>query len=222
MNNLQRLGGGAALLEAVIYISAFVFFGLFWEFPSAADDAQKLYYLTNNHNILSIVNLTMYILFGVLLSVLVLAIHQRLITKSPTLTQMASIFGIIWVALIIATGMLSTIGLTTVIELSHQNSEQAMTVWITINTIIESIGGGNELVGGLWLFLLSIAALKVNEFSKPLNYLGLFIGFVGILTIYPAEILTEIFGLGQIIWFFWLGVKMLMTNQYNKQISHDT
>lgn len=88
-----------------------------------------------------------------------------------------------------------------------------MTVWVVINTIVEGLGGGNEVVGGLWVVLLSIAALKVNELPKLLNCLGLFIGFVGILTIYPAEILTEIFGLGQIVWFSWLGVAMLMSRQ---------
>ncbi|WP_246058303.1 hypothetical protein [Litorilituus lipolyticus] len=61
--------------------------------------------------------------------------------------------------------------------------------------------------------LLCIAGLRINELPRLLNYLGLFIGTVGIFTIYPAEILTEIFGLGQILWFSWLGVVMLMSYQ---------
>ena len=66
-----------------------------------------------------------------------------------------------------------------------------------------------EVVGGLWVLLLSIAALKSKSFPKALNYLGLFIGIAGVLTIYPADVLTEIFGLGQIVWFIWLGTIML-------------
>jgi hypothetical protein len=213
VNNLQKMGGISALCEAVIYISAFVFFGAFWDYPVSADDAQKFIFLTNNQTILSIVNLTMYVAFGLFLTVLVLAIHQRMKTKAPVLSQMASVFGIIWVALVIASGMIANVGLGAVIDLSAKNTEQAMTLWVVINTIVEGLGGGNEVVGGLWVLLLSVAGLKIIELPKLLNCLGLFIGSVGILTIYPAEILTEIFGLGQILWFSWLGMAMLKSPQ---------
>ncbi len=213
MNNLQKIGGVAALFEAAIYISAFVFFGAFWDYPVSADYAHKFIFLTNNQTILSIVNLTMYVAFGLFLSVLVLAIHQRMKTKAPLLSQTASVFGIIWVGLVIASGMIANVGLGAVIDLSAKNAEQAMTLWVVINTIVEGLGGGNEIVGGLWVLLLSVAGLKIIELPKLLNCFGLFIGSVGILTIYPAEILTEIFGLGQILWFSWLGMTMLMSPQ---------
>jgi len=206
--NLQKIGGVAALFEAAIYLSAFIFFGAYFDFPTAADNAKKLAFLSNNQIMLSIVNLTMYVIFGIFLALLILALHQRLKIKTPILTETASIFGLIWVGLVIASGMIANMGLAAVIDLSTTNTEQAMTIWIVINTIVEGLGGGNEVVGGLWVLLISAAALKVNELAKWLNYLGLFIGFVGILTVYPAEILTEIFGLGQIIWFSWLGVTL--------------
>ncbi len=155
----------------------------------------------------------MYVVFGLFLAVLVLALHQRMKIKAPALSQLASVFGIIWVGLVIASGMIANIGLAAVIDLSTSNAEQAKTLLVVVNTIVEGLGGGNEVVGGLWVLLLSIAGLKINELPKLLHYLGLFIGSVGILTIYPAEILTEIFGLGQIIWFSWLGVAMLKTPQ---------
>jgi hypothetical protein len=213
VNNLQKIGGVAALFEAAIYISAFVFFGAFWDYPVSTDDTHKFIFLTNNQVILSIVNLTMYVAFGLFLAVLVLAVHQRMKTKAPVLSQTASVFGIIWVGLVIASGMIANVGLGTVIDLSAKNAEQAMTLWVVINTIVEGLGGGNEVVGGLWVLLLSVAGLKIIELPKLLNCFGLFIGTVGILTIYPAEILTEIFGLGQILWFSWLGMAMLMSPQ---------
>lgn len=213
MNNLQKFGGIAALCEAAIYILAFIFFGLFWVYPISVDDAQKLVFLSNNQVILSIVNLTVYVLFGLFLAVLVLALHQRMKCKAPTLSQMASVFGIVWVGLVIASGMIANVGLSSVIDLSAKNTEQAMTLWLVINTVVEGLGGGNEVVGGLWVLLLSITGLKINELPKFLHCFGLFIGFVGIITIYPAEILTEIFGLGQILWFSWLGITLLTTQQ---------
>ncbi len=214
MNNLQKYGGIAALLEAMIYVAAFIFFGAFWNFPSDADAIQKFAFLADHQTILAAVNLIMYVLFGALLAVLVIAIHERLQKKAKTLSQLAAVFGIIWVALVIASGMIANIGLSKALEISVNDPERALALWQTIYTIVEGLGGGNEVVGGLWVLLLSFAALKANELSKGLNYVGLFVGIVGILTIYPADVLTEIFGVSQIIWFFWIGT-VLLTNTKN-------
>ncbi len=213
MNKLQKIGGVFAIFEAIIYVSAFVFFGAFWNFPTDADSVQKFAFLAENQVILSIVNLIMYVLFGIFLAVLVLAINERLKSNTPTLSQIASIFGVVWVGLVIASGMIANIGLSAVLELSTKEPEQAMTVWRAIYSVVEGLGGGNEVVGGLWVLLLSFAALKGDELSKRLNYLGLFVGIVGILTVYPAEVFTEIFGVSQIVWFSWLGAVMLASSK---------
>ncbi|MAA94954.1 MAG: hypothetical protein CML21_10625, partial [Rheinheimera sp.] len=143
----------------------------------------------------------------------VLALHERLKVNTPILSQMAAIFGVVWVGLVIASGMVSNIGLAVALELSVQQPEQAMTLWRTINAVVEGLGGGNEIVGGLWVLLLSIAALNGKALPTTLNYLGLFVGVVGILTIYPADIFTEIFGISQIVWFSWLGVVLLTSRK---------
>ncbi|PMG77735.1 hypothetical protein BCU84_09820 [Shewanella sp. 10N.286.51.B7] len=209
MNQLQKAGGIAALMEASIYVSAFIFFGAFWAYPIDANPAQQFAFLAENQVALSIVNLIMYVLFGVLLAILVMAMHHRLTINTPLLSQIASVFGIIWVGLVIASGMIANIGLATALGLATKDPEQAMTVWRAIYAVVEGLGGGNEVVGGLWVLLLSVAALKGNELPKILNYFGLFVGIVGIFTIYPADVLTEIFGLSQIIWFSWLGKVLL-------------
>ena len=209
MNKLQKTGGVAAIFEAIIYVSAFVFFGAFWNFPTDAGSVQKFAFLAENQVTLSIVNLIMYVIFGIFLAVLVLAINERLKINTPILSQIASIFGVVWVGLVIASGMIANIGLSAVLELSTKDPEQAMTIWRAIHSVVEGLGGGNEVVGGLWVLLLSFAALKGDELSKKLNYFGVFVGVVGILTVYPAEVLTEIFGVSQIVWFSWLGTAML-------------
>jgi hypothetical protein len=210
MDNLQKLGGLAAVSMAIIYVSAFIFFGAFWDYPpSGASTLQKLAFLEENQEILTIVNLIMYVVFGVFLAILVIALHERLKGNAKALSQTASVFGLLWVGLVIASGMIANIGLGNVIGLSLKEPELARTVWLVVNTIVEGMGGGNEIVGGLWVLLLSIAAIKADDLSRKLNYLGIFVGFFGILTIYPAEILTEVFGLSQIVWFSWLGLIML-------------
>jgi len=210
------MAGIAAICEAVIYISAFIFFGAIWDFPADANSQQTFIFLAENQVILSVVNLTMFVIFGILLAVLVLGVHQRLKESSEVLSQLAAMFGIIWVGLVIASGMVANIGLDTVIKLSVTDSEQAMTIWKTINAIVEGIGGGNEVVGGLWVLLITIVAIKAKSFSKSFNYLGLLVGLSGIATIYPAEVLTEIFGVSQIVWFLWLGILLLNTSHSSK------
>jgi hypothetical protein len=210
MNNLQKLGGLAALSMAIIYVSAFIFFGAFWDSPpSTADTVQKLAFLKENQVNLIIVNLIMYVVFGVLLAILVIALHERLKSNAKALSQTSSVFGLLWVGLVIASGMIANIGLGNVIGLSLKEPELARTVWLVVNTVVEGIGGGNEIVGGLWVLLLSIAAIKADALSTKFNYLGIFVGIFGVLTVYPAEILTELFGLSQIVWFSWLGLIML-------------
>ncbi|MCW8878406.1 MAG: DUF4386 domain-containing protein [Kangiellaceae bacterium] len=213
MNNLQKMGGIAALSEALLYLAAFIFFGAVWDFPSNSSVEQKLLYLIENQVILHIAHFVLYILFGIILLVLVLAIHERLHKHANLLSKMAAAFGLIWVGLVIASGMIANIGLNEVIELAVLEPEQARPVWLSVNTIVEGLGGGNEIVGGLWVLLLSIAALKTNTLPNKLNYLGLTVGLAGVFTVYPAEILTEIFGVSQLLWFAWLGLVLLSSPQ---------
>jgi hypothetical protein len=172
--------------------------------------------MAENHLIFSSIYFLMYVVFGVLLAVLVIGLHERLKhTKNPAMA-IGSLFGAIWVGLVIASGMISNVGLAHAIGLMDTSPEKALDIWIIISLITESIGGGNELVGGLWVLLLSVVALKAGEFSKPLNYLGLIVGVAGISTIYPNETLTEIFGITQIAWFIWLGISLLTQENTNE------
>ena len=209
MNNLQRIGGIAAIAEAVIYISAFIFFGTSWHYPSNENTVTQLAYLAEHQFSYTAITFIMYVLFGVILAVLTLALYERLKHKSPVIMQIATIFGVIWVGLVIASGMISNVGLGIIIRISINEPEKAMTMWGTISAIVQGMGGGNEVVGGIWVLLLSIAALKNNEPYRLLNYFGILVGMAGILTIYPADVLTGIFGISQIIWFLGLGFVML-------------
>lgn len=67
-----------------------------------------------------------------------------------------------------------------------------------------------EIVGGLWVLLISVASLRSTALPGALGHLGVFVGAAGILTVVPslAELGT-VFGLGQIVWFAWLGIIMI-------------
>ena len=221
MRILQIFSGYAAIGQGLIYIIAFVYFGVLWEFPHDADSAQILSYLNDHQISLSAITFLMYIVFGCLLAVLVVGIYQSLKDKSSALIQVATLFGAVWVGLVVASGMISNIGLASVLNTASDSPDRALEVWGVLNIIVESLGGGNELIGGLWVFLLSVAAIKVKEFPMKLNCLGLLVGAAGIATVYPAEVLTEIFGVTQIIWFIWLGVVLLSSPEANNTLNSD-
>lgn len=205
-NKLQKVGGIAAISEGLIYIIAFVIYGGILVYPNTnANSNERLTFLSDNHLILASTTFISYVLFGILLVVLTLAVYHRLKAVAPTLSQLTALFGFIWSVLVIASGMIENIGLASVIKMGAKNPEKAMDVFSSVSIITEGLGGGNEIVGGIWVLLLSITALKARIFSKALHVLGLFIGLIGILTTYPLPIFTEIFGLGQIVWFIWLG-----------------
>ena len=144
------------------------------------------------------------------LVVLALALHARLKDGSPAIMQTATAFGLIWAGLVIASGMIANIGNSTVVGLFSENQDQAVLLWLAISTVQEALGGGNEIVGGLWILLLSWAALRSDKLPKVLNYIGVLVGLAGILTVVPTfDVLMDVFGLGQIVWFAWLGIVML-------------
>ena len=209
MKTLQKLAGISAISEALIYIAAFVYFGAFWLYPSDGSSLEKMTYMADNQFIFSAVVFLMYVVFGVLLAALVVGLHERLKhTQNPTLT-VGSLFGTVWVGLVIASGMISNIGLAHAVDVMAESPDRALEIWTVVSLITESIGGGNELVGGLWVLLISIVALQGREFSRGLNYLGLLVGAAGIATVYPDDIFTELFGITQIIWFICLGINLL-------------
>lgn len=209
-NTLQKIGGFCAISEAIIYISAFIIYGGVLIYPSSnANATEQLTFLLKNYITLSIVNFTSLVLFGILLVVLVLAMYQRLKNYSSHFAKLASVFGFIWVTLVIASGMIANIGLSYVTTNEIKDPENIMTIWSSVSIVTEGLGGGNEIVGGIWVLLSSIISLKGKLFSKALNILGIIVGMAGILTIYPLEIFTEIFGISQIIWFLWIGIFMI-------------
>ena len=159
-------------------------------------------------------NLLIYVIFGLFLVVLVLALYDRLKAGSPALVQIATAYGLIWAGLVIAAGMVANIGAGMVIELHGSDPLQAGSAWLAIDSVVEGLGGGNEIVGGLWVLLVSWAALQAGGLPRILNYIGIVIGLAGLLSAVPVlgEIGGMIFGLGQIIWFVWLGIALLRSS----------
>lgn len=215
MNNFQKMGGIAALYEAAAYVVAMVGYLLIIGDVGVVDPVQKVATLQENQAFLYMLNLLTYIVFGVFLVVLVLALYERLKSGSPALVLTATAIGQIWACLVIASGMVANYGMSTIVDLYGVDQNQSATAWLAIDTVAIGLGGGGgEILGGTWILLVSWTALRARAFPKALNYLGVVIGLVGLISVVPVlgELRGLIFGLGQIVWFVWLGIVMLRSS----------
>ncbi|WP_100644126.1 hypothetical protein [Alteromonas facilis] len=207
---LQRIGAAALLMMPLCYICMFVIFGVILSFPQAAILSEKMSYIAANKGLISIAYMVGYLVFGCLLLIAVQAIHSTLSSRRSHLVNSASIFGLIWVVLMMCSGMTSLVGMQTMIHQVAEGKDSAEIVFVTYTTIANALGGGIEFVGGVWVLLVSICAFRQQRFTKPLCFLGIFVGLIGIITTYqdiPAT--KEAFGLSQIIWFIWFGLAMI-------------
>lgn len=212
MLNLQKAGGIAALFEAVAYIVGFAVLLTLLN-PGDAEgwsSAQRLAFALENKALIQVWMTFIYVVFGLMLVVLSVALHERLKADAAGLMQVASAFGLIWAGLVIASGMIAVVGLDSAAALHGKDAAQAASLWVAVSAIQGGLGGGVEIVGGLWVLLISIAALRSNRLPKSLSYAGLLVGAAGTATVIPGlGDLGLAFGLGQIVWFAWIGAVML-------------
>jgi hypothetical protein len=209
----QKVGGLAALYLAAAYIAAMPYFLVFVKYQGVVNPIEKVALLVGNHGSMQAMHLITYVIFGIVLAVQALALHARLRDGSPILAQAATAVGLIWAFVLVASGMIFNAGMTAVVGLHGMSPDQAVSVWQAIEPVTEGLGGsGGELLGGLWVLLVSVAALRTGGLPKLLNWLGVAIGAAGVLSVVPAlKDLGIGFGLLQIVWFVWLGIVMLRT-----------
>ena len=211
----QRAGGWAAILQAVTFIVGFAIYGTVIadaDYGSLAiDPATHVAFLVDNQLVLHAWYAVIYLVFGGALVVLAPALHDRVRSSAPTMARVGTIFGLIWATLMFAVGMTAIVGGDIVATLAATDGDSAVAAWSTTRLVMEGMGGGIEIVGGLWIGLVSVAALRSRTLPVWLNRIGVLTGIAGIATtsLVAAEVITSVFGLGSIVWFTWLGIHLV-------------
>jgi len=93
-NNLHKVGGVAALIEAAAYVVGFGLYLTLLDSSGYVGPIQKVAFLVDNRATIYIGNLLIYVIFSVFLVVLALALHERLKVGSPAMVQTATAFGV--------------------------------------------------------------------------------------------------------------------------------
>lgn len=105
-----------------------------------------------------------------------------------------------------------------VADIYKTDPSQAVLLWQGIEVIASSLSFiDGELLGGLWMLLVGLGSLKSREFNKGFSYWTIGIGILGVISILPPlNLLGALFGIGQIIWFLWIG-RIFLSKTYNKK-----
>lgn len=211
MKSVIKIAAYSAIVESALYLFGFaLLIGALNPGDQVLDLADRLAFYSEHKTLYQYWILLIYVAFGVVLVFLSFSLNGLLKEKQPVLSGLATVFGYIWSVLVIASGMITNIGLNAALALQTENIQQASQLWLTIETLQNGLGGGVEVVGGIWVLLATLAGLKAHQLPKAMHWLGLLVGAAGILTVIPGlSELGAVFGLLQIIWFMWLGITLL-------------
>ena len=209
----QRLGGWAALYLALALIAAMPYFLLVVDYQGATTAADKVALIVSNYSSMYAMYFVTYIFFGFALGVLALGLYDRLRAEAPFAARLAAGAGALWAFALVACGMVYTYGMTTIVKLAETDSAVAATVWQGIEPVALGLGGaGGEVLGGLWVLLVSVIALRTRALPRALGWLGAVVGAAGLVSAVPAlNDAVMAFGVLQIVWLVWLSVALLKT-----------
>jgi hypothetical protein len=209
----QKAGGWSALYLALALVAAMPFFLLVVDYQGATTAADKVALIVSNYSSMYAMYLITYVVFGFALGVLALALYDRLRAEAPFAARLAAGAGTLWAVVLVACGLVFTYGMTTIVKLAETDASAAATVWRGIEPVALGLGGaGGEVLGGLWVLLVSVIALRTNALPRMLSGLGLAVGIAGMASVVPAlNNAVMAFGILQIVWLAWLGVALLKT-----------
>ncbi len=210
---LIRAGGTAAQVVAGTYVVGFLVMAAYLVprglIGPVEDPAGSLGFLLDHQAVLAGWYLVLYLLGGVAMALVSLGVGQRL-AAAPALGQFSTALGLIWSGLLVASGSIALVGQHAAVTLHAQNPDLAVSTWVSTSVVQDALGGGIEVIGALWAAVVGLAALRTRALSASLGGLALGLGAVGMATVLPvaSEVATDIFGIGLIVWFTWLGVAL--------------
>jgi hypothetical protein len=219
----QRAGGLAAMYVALALLTAIPYFLVVVDYPGASTASDKVSLIADHYPSLYAMYLASYVGFGLALGLLSVALWDRLHATAPLIVRAATGVGLLWSGVLVASGLVFTYGLTTIDQLAAEDRTHAVATWRAVELVALALGGaGGELLGGLFVLLISVAVVRGGGLPQTLGWFGAVAGIVGLASVVPAAHDLAIgFGLLLIVWFVWLGVVLLRVGRTTVEPSED-
>lgn len=213
--SLQKIGGFAALTCAATYLFGFALlvtllaplgFG-----SGLPDTAAVIDFIETRPGILIAWNTVIYIINALALAVLVVALHARLAPATPDWAAVTRALGLIWATLVLGAGMIANVAVERAALLAPSDPAAAGSLWEILTAVELGLGGGNEIAGGVWILIVSLAGLRGGALSRIPAFIGIATGAGGLATIVPplGDTAGAVFGLGAIAWFIAVGIVLV-------------
>lgn len=200
----------AALCAATYVFGIVMLLGPLADAPlsqSGSDPKATLAMITENAGLLRLWYLVIYMANGLALAVLVVSL--RALSPRTLGTGLLGAYGLICAAFVIAAGAIANVGLQSAqLAISHDAIERAADLWMTTQLMENAIGGGNEIMGAVWI---SGMAITLPFGGVLFRAFGLSVGVCGLMTLVPftQDFAGMTFGIGAILWFAACSVTLL-------------
>lgn len=202
MTSFKKLATISAAYGGLSYIGGIFVYLQLLKYDSATSASEQLTIIGSNAVLVHITTLHIYVLFSFAIILLATYLYLKLKELQPILGLLSLITGVVWATILIASGFIS-MAVTTLL-MNGTTVSDLTSAWQTLDIISNALGGGNELIGGIFTGLLSLAMYKARYSGKATSILGALVFIGGTISALPylADIGIGIFVISQILWFF--------------------
>lgn len=202
MTFFKKLATISAAYSGLSYVGGIFVYLQLLRYDSATSASEQLAIISSNPVLVHITTLHIYVIFSFGIIVLTTYLYLKLKDQQPILVLLGLISGVIWATILIASGFI-TMGVTTLL-MNGTAASGLLPAWQAVDIISNALGGGNELIGGVFTGLVSLAIYKARFAGVATSILGALVFIGGTISALPylADIGIGIFVISQILWFF--------------------
>lgn len=193
----------SAFYCGLAYIIGMLGFLLILQWPDT--QAEQLALLAESATTLHWLYVIVYQFWALAMLLLSVSFAHRFVAVHPVSSTLFIVLGGVWAALVLASGFLFNASLPHTLSLYAEDQQQAMQFWQQMGVIISALGGGNELVGGIWMAVAGYLLSQTTKKPKAIIVLSWLAALAGVSSAFPGfGNAGLVFGLVQILWFLLL------------------